>query len=342
RMLAASGARRYPRGMPHAARRPAPVRLALCAALLAAPLGLSGCQAVLVWGAQTFWSHSAPDVPDDIVATRDVVFASRPTGDLLLDVYRPADRAGEPRPVVLYAFGGGWMSGNRHQFTVLDLFRLVDRGYVIATADYRWSTDAIFPAQIHDVKAALRWLRAHADEHGIDPTRVAILGPSAGGHLASLAGTSGDVATLEGATPDTWPGESSRVQAVVDFFGPSELETYRAQHVENGLGNTNSLFFLEMLIGGAVEANPELAASASPMAYLDADDPPFLIIHGDEDPVVPIQQSRRLLAALETAGVDATFRLVPGGDHGRSEAYASDAMMNAIGDFLDRSLGVAP
>ena len=216
--------------------------------LLGASLTLAGCQSAMVWGAQVVWRHSPPDVPEHVEATRDVVFAERPTGALELDVYRPSDRSAGTAPVVLYAFGGGWMSGNRHQIVVLDLLRLVDRGYAVVTADYRWSTDAIFPAQIHDVKAALRWIRAHAGEYGLDPNRVAILGPSAGGHLAALAGTSGGAWPLEGATPATWPEASSDVQAVVDYFGPTALTGYREQHRANGLGSTDRLIFIVKVV----------------------------------------------------------------------------------------------
>jgi len=308
--------------------------------LLGALLTLAGCQSTMVWGAQVVWRHSPPDVPEHVEATRDVVFAERPTGALELDVYRPSDRSTGTAPVVLYAFGGGWMSGNRHQIVVLDLLRLVDRGYAVVTADYRWSTDAIFPAQIHDVKAALRWIRAHAGEYGLDPERVAILGPSAGGHLAALAGTSGGVWPLEGATPATWPDASSDVQAVVDYFGPTALTGYRDQHRANGLGSTDRLIFIELLVGGPIDADPDLTESVSPLRYVDPSDPPFLIIHGDADPVVPIQQSEQLVSALERAGVDVTLRIVEGGDHGRSEEYASTEMFDEIVAFLDRSLGV--
>jgi len=299
---------------------------------------LVGCQTMYVGLAQTFLTHGESAAPDGIDATRDIEFVQTPTGALELDVYRTRNAPEqEPRPVVLYAFGGGWMSGSRHQIVALDLFRLVDRGYALVTADYRWSTDAVFPAQIHDVKAALRWIRENAEQYGFDPNRVAILGPSAGGHLAALAGTSGGVLPLEGGRGD---GSQSRVQAVVDYFGPTDFTVYIDQHRKNGLGNSDSLFFLDMLFGGPLADEPDLVQMANPIRYIDPSDPPFLIIHGDKDPVVPFQQSAMLAAALAKAGVPVTFLRIPDGDHGRDPRYASEELMEEIIQFLDASLAV--
>jgi acetyl esterase/lipase len=284
-----------------------------------------------------------PNVPPGVLAIRDIQFTTTSNGPLNLDLYRREAISQEPLPVVLYVFGGGWLAGDRNQFQMLDLLPLIDRGFALVTSDYRHSTDAIFPAQIHDVKAALRWIRSHAADQGLDPDRVAILGPSAGGHLAALAGTSGGVASLEGELRDWTPLEralSTSVQAVVDFFGPTDFSVYREQHLANGLGNSDRLWFLDLLVGGPVAEKPDLVQMLNPIRYVNPGDPPFLIIHGDRDGVVPIQQSEMLAEALLEAGVDVTLLEIEGGDHGMSEQYKSDWLFEEIITFLDRSLRI--
>ena len=282
-----------------------------------------------------------PEIPSGVLAIRNIEFTSTPNGPLYLDVYRK-ERVGEGlRPVVLFVFGGGWVVGDRNQVQALDLLRLVEHGFIVVTSDYRYSTEAIFPAQINDVKAALRWIHANAVDQGLDPDRVAILGPSSGGHLAALAGTSGGVTSLDGDLRDWTPTErelSTSVQAVVDFFGPTDLRVYREQHRANGLGNNKRLWFLDLLVGGPVAERPDLVQMLNPIRYIDAGDPPFLIIAGDRDPVVPIQQSEMLDDALRRVGVDVTFIRIEGGDHGESPEYRSDWLFERIVAFLDRSL----
>jgi acetyl esterase/lipase len=305
----------------------------------------TGCQSIQIafgrWRAAT----DPPDLPPGTLKIRDIEFVSTPNGPLALDIYRREEPTSNALPVVLFTFGGGWMVGDRNQFQRFGLLRLVDRGYALVTSDYRYSTDAIFPAQIHDVKAAIRWIRANAADQGLDPNRIAILGASAGGHLAALAGTSGDVADLEGDLRDWTPEErtlSTSVQAAIDLFGPTDLLVYEAQHRADGLGNSDRLWFLDFLVGGPVSTHPDLVQKLNPIQYVDQSDPPFLIIHGDQDPVVPFEQSEMLFTALRDAGVEVTLRTVEGGDHGRSEFFRSDAFFEEIVNFLDRSLDRSP
>lgn len=311
---------------------------------LALALTTAGCLSMRMGLARRFSEPAPPPTPAGASALRDVPFATTPDGPLLLDVYRPEVASRDRLPVVLYTFGGGWILGNRHQVGSYGFIRLVDHGYAVVAAQYRHSTSAIFPAQIHDVKAALRWIRLNADDQGFDPDRVAILGPSAGGHLAALAGTAGDVRSLDGELADRAASEtrpSSRVQAVVDFFGPTDLIVYRDQHRENGIGDTQSLdWFLDPFVGGSIEANPDRARMASPIAYVTPDDPPFLIIHGTADEIVPYQQSQMLAAALEHDGVDVTLRTVEGGNHGRTSIYTSPEMLDEIAGWLDAKMPV--
>ncbi len=171
---------------------------------------------------------------------------------------------------------------------------------------YRLSGEARFPAQITDCKAAIRFLRAHAEDYGIDPKRIGGWGGSAGGHLVALLGTTAGVKELEGDAGN--PSQSSAVQAVCDFFGPTNLTPQS--------GWTKTPPQVAQLLGGEVTDKPEFAKLASPVKFVDAKDPPFLIIHGEQDRLVPIAQSEQLYEALRKAGVDATFVRVKNAAHG--------------------------
>lgn len=299
-----------------------------------------GCQTLIVTYARHAMSRPAPEYHEGITSDLGVVFAERESGPLRLDVHRLRDAKPGPRPVVLYAFGGGWFIGEREQVSMLPFERLIDRGYVLVAADYRRAPESIFPAQIQDVKAAIRWIRANAEARNLDPERVAIFGPSAGGHLAALAGTGGDVEEID--DPDRGDdAPSTRLQAVVDFFGPTDLTVYREQHVGNGLGNSDRLFFLDYFMGGPPVENVDRARLANPITWIDRSDPPTFVIHGDADPIVPIQQSEMLVAALREANVFVQFRRVAGGDHGETPVFTSPELMEEIGDFLDAHLRVS-
>ena len=209
-----------------------------------------------------------------------------------------------PFPLILWVHGGGWEGGSKDGGG--PVVNLVGRGYVVASTNYRLSRHAPFPAQIHDVKGAVRYLRANAKKYKIDPDRIGVAGASAGGHLVALLGTSGDVKELEG---DVGPKDvSSRVQCVIDFFGPTDLlKLSPANAKENPVTR---------LLGGSTKDKRELAVSANPITYVSKGDPPILIVHGDKDPVVPLSQSELLHDALKKAGVDATLKVVPEAGHG--------------------------
>lgn len=256
---------------------------------------------------------------------------------LQLDLYRPASLA-TPAPLVLWVHGGGWSGGSR--FPAQSAAELNARGIAVASISYRLTSQAgqfgdqqvSFPAQIHDVKAAVRWLRANAATYGLHAGRIGAWGSSAGGHLVALLGTSGDVGLIEGAV-GVADGHSSRVQAVVDYYGPTDL----LQMVVDGGDAAHDAFnspesvllgfnaadqgigVLRAQAGNAANPYPlyrELARQLNPVAWVDAADPPFLIVHGTADPVVPIGQSRRLRDALLAAGRSAQMIEVPGGAHG--------------------------
>jgi acetyl esterase/lipase len=244
---------------------------------------------------------------------RDVEFAKAGDHALALDLYIPA---GPSKPMlIVYVHGGAWRAGSKSD---MPLGPLLLRGFPVASVDYRLSTEAPFPAQSHDIKAAIRFLRAKGKELGVDPTRIAIAGSSAGGHLAALIGVTAGVKELEG-TLGAFPDESSRVQAIIDLFGASNLETILSQSTEHGLGVRVPA--LQLLLGGQPTEKPELARLASPVAHIDANDPPLLMIHGDADPQMPYQQSVELKAAYEKVRLTVQLETIAGGKHGGKEFY---------------------
>jgi acetyl esterase/lipase len=250
-----------------------------------------------------------------------------------LDVYVP--KAAGRYPALLWIHGGAWSGGDKLAPPVR---YLADRGYVVASTRYRFSSEAPFPAQIQDVKAAVRFLRARAQTYKIDPTRIAVAGESAGGHLASLLATSKGVAALEGAALGH-AAESSAVAAAAPFYGPSDFTLMNAQAEAAGCvdamdhdaeGSPES-----RLVGCTVAADSceESVQAANPIRYVDANDPPFLIQHGARDCTVPPDQSRVLHAALEAAKVESQLVIEPQRDHGGAPFERA-----ALDRFLDRTL----
>jgi acetyl esterase/lipase len=241
----------------------------------------------------------APKLPAGTSVDRDVPYGKHERQKL--DVFVPPGDG--PFPLVLWVHGGGWEGGSKAGGPAMGLLR---EGYAVASTNYRLSQHAPFPAQIEDVKAAVRFLRANAKKYRLDPDRFGAAGGSAGGHLVALLGTAGDVSDLEGSGGHK--DVSSRVACVLDFFGPSDLEKLAA--VKPGDSP------ITRLLGGPVKEKKELADKANPIRYASKDDPPFLIVHGDKDEVVPLSQSELLHNALKKAGVDSTLITVRGGGHG--------------------------
>ena len=245
---------------------------------------------------------------------------------LLLNLYIPKG-ATKPLPLIIYIHGGGWISGGKDDVpdsgdeSPTDL--ILKFGYAAVSLDYRLASftgqtpeDHQFPAQIHDVKGAIRWLRANAKKYNLDSGHFAVWGRSAGAHLASLAGTSGGVPELEGEVGGNLE-YSSKVQAVYDEFGPAVLYDFASQKDQPGAPKEISAnFAVSQLFGSDIALNKERAEKASPTAYATADDPPFLIIHGKGDTTVPYAHSEKLYAALQKAGVEATLKIFDEMGHG--------------------------
>jgi len=268
----------------------------------------------------------------DVQILHDLEYARVGEKSLRLDLYLPQDAPG-PHPTIVWVHGGAWRQGSKENTRAA---RQAERGYAVASINYRLSQEAIFPAQIHDCKAAVRWLRAHAGEYGLDPRRFGAWGGSAGGHLVALLGTSGGVPELEGELGH--PEQSSRVQAVCDFFGPSDF--LRMDDVAGNMAHDAPDSPESQLVGAPIQEHPDLVARANPITYITPGGPPFLIVHGQEDHTVIANQSELLYAALKEAGVEATLHLVPGAGHGFQGATpAQQAQIDAWVDaFFDQHL----
>ena len=239
---------------------------------------------------------------------RDLPYVSNGHERQKLDLYLP-DAKG-PLPLIIWIHGGAFRMGSKLDHVPLEY---IDFGYAVASVNYRLSQHAIFPAQIQDVKAAVRWLRAHAHAYQLDPQRFCAWGPSAGGHLAAMLGTTGKVAGFD---VGEHQGVSSEVQIVVDHFGPTDFLQMDSQRLPDGMVHDPPDSPESELIGGPIQENRELVARANPITYVSSDAPPFLIIHGDKDPLVPFQQSVLLKDALEAVGVPVTLYRVVGEGHG--------------------------
>jgi len=256
---------------------------------------------------------------------RDLPYAVIENTTLKLDLYLP--ESSSPAGLIIWVHGGAWRAGSRDN---VDLKGLVQRGWSIASVDYRLATAARFPAQIHDIKAAIRFLRAHASDFGYPGNRFVIAGSSAGGHLAALVGVTNGESALEGTEGD-FLSVSSSVQAIVDLYGASDLTTILAQSTPQGLAMRKPA--LDLLLGGQPDAKPDLARLASPVFHVDAGDPPLLLLHGDQDPQMPINQSHELQGAYENAGLRVQFTVLHGSAHGGS-AFTDETRLAAIDSFL--------
>ncbi|MBD3295772.1 MAG: alpha/beta hydrolase fold domain-containing protein [Candidatus Omnitrophica bacterium] len=245
---------------------------------------------------------------------------------LLMDLYLPSGSDPAQLPVVLYIHGGGWESGDK-KYSGGWYMPLLGHGFAVASINYRLSGQAPFPAQLYDVKTAVRFLRANAERFGLDPDRIGAFGDSAGAHLAFLLGTTGGLEVFEGDGP--WKSASSRVMAVCGLYGPVDLMALEKKHPFSEPGG-----ILESLLGGPVPERQKVAVMASPISHVSPDDPPFLIVHGEKDLLVPYGQSVALYRQLKARGVDVTLHLVEGAGHGKGFGKATRDII--VEFFLDK------
>lgn len=260
--------------------------------------------------------------------TKNIVYGEVAGKKLLLDLYMPA---GKKDPyLIVWIHGGAWRSGSKESPPT----GMLPYGYALASINYRLSEEAIFPAPIHDIKAAVRYLRANAKKYGYRPDKIILWGSSAGGHLAALAGVTNNDKELEG-NIGMYTRESSSVQVILDFFGPSNFMTILTQSTPHGL--SVRVPALKLLLGKPVEEVPEIAKKASPVYQVDSTDPPMLIVHGDQDIQVPVNQSLELMAVYKKNNLTVQFEAIPGAGHG-GNAYDKKELMETVSKFLDAAL----
>ena len=276
--------------------------------------------AVLTGGAPAFAQQSK--LPDGVKVLRDLEYVPGGHERQKLDLYLP-EKADGPLPVVVWVHGGAWKQGSKSGCPGI---YLAAKGYAVASVGYRLSQHAVFPAQIEDCKAAIRWLRANAKKYNLDPEHVGAWGGSAGGHLVALLGTTAGMKELEG--KDGNLDQSSKVQCVVDWFGPTDFRDNKSTDPKGAVAE---------LLGGLPSKETEKARLASPLAHVSKDSAPFLIVHGDKDTTVRMSQSESLEEALKKAGVPVTLIKLEGAGHSGPE-FRTPEQQKRIEEFFNRYL----
>ena len=274
----------------------------------------------------------ARPLPEGVKPLLNLFYADTDNPRQTLDLFLPEKRKLDaPLPIIVYIHGGGWKNG-RKESGIGKLAPYLETGsFAAASINYRLSGESIWPAQIHDCKAAIRWLKGNAEKYGFDGGRMAVWGNSAGGHLVAMLGVSGGVKALEGKL-GAHLDRDSRVSCVVDFCGPTHLLSMGKfpSNIDHDAPHSPE----SQLIGGALQENKKAANKASPMTYVSKDDAPTLIVHGTEDPLVPFNQAEIFHETLTEAGVKNIFLPMKGMGHGLSGPVVNEAVQ----EFLERQL----
>lgn len=318
------------------------MRRFLSLTVVAAVVGLAACSDQTATGVAVP-EVSAPllDVSSGILATTNVPYASR-SASQKLDIHVPTTGA-KPYPVVLWIHGGGWSSGDKTLNAKNPLLGLLGQGIAIVSVNYRLSGEAKWPAQIQDVKAALRWVRANAAAYQLDPNRIGAWGLSAGGHLAAMLGTTDGVAALTDLSLGN-PTMSEKVKAVTDWFGPVAFLAMDAQLALDGCplfggsGHNAPTSPESKLLGAPIVTVPSRVQSANPRMYVTAGDAKFLIMHGTADCTVPYQQSQGLAQRMNAVVPgSATIQILTGATHGGSP-WTTSVALNPVFAFFKSTL----
>lgn len=265
---------------------------------------------------------------------RDVVFGQAGEVVLKLDIFSPTNE-GQAFPVVMYVHGGGWKMGSKSMLSMIQgPAELLRRGFAVVAINYRLGPDHKFPAMLEDAKCAVRFLRSHAKEFNLDPDHIGAMGDSAGGHLAALLGLTDSRAGFDGT--GGWSNVPSRVQAVVDFYGPTDFSAHTKP-----AGKFERLLLRDGF--GATGPDDPILQRASPITYVSTNAPPFLILHGDHDSLVSIQQSQELHAKLKAAGTSSTFVVITNFSHGFTPlglkaSPTFEELAKLVADFFDQNL----
>ncbi|MFI5455615.1 MAG: alpha/beta fold hydrolase [Isosphaerales bacterium] len=297
-------------------------------------LGIGGCLLILCEFSMAAGGDEPPKAAQPKAAgpkvtfEQDIVYSKIGSSELKLDLARPAEGEGLI-PVIVVIHGGAWRGGNKSDVRAISS-EFVRRGYATVAPQYRFCPKDPFPAQVHDVKAAVRWVKSNAKKYRIDPDRVGAIGFSAGGHLALFLGLTGPNDGLEGDVAAGAP--DSRVRAVVNYFGPTDLAAQDIPDVSKPL--------VKDFLGGSPQEKPEAAAKASPLTFVSKDDAPILTFQGTKDPLVPFTQAIKLAEAMNTAGVPGRVELLVGAQHGWAGAELERTVDETF-RFFDRYLGKA-
>lgn len=280
--------------------------------------------------------HDVPP-PKGVRAEKDIQYVPGGDESQRLDIYVPEKPSDKPLPLIVCIHGGGWRGGSKAGCPAMGM---IPMGYAVASVEYRFSQKAIFPAQIQDCQAAIRWLRANSKKYNFDPDRFGVWGGSAGGHLVALVGTSGGKKAFApiGGNED----QSDRVQAVCDFFGPADFNTVMQQAADDQ--NVKNIFKFNTpadpyscLIGVPLNSDKQKGDAVSPVHYVSKDNPPVLILHGTHDALVPYAQSVEFASALKEKGVPVYLQTLPGSGHG-GPAFGKPAAVKLIEQFFDKYL----
>jgi len=279
-------------------------------------------------------SRVRPLFPDKAIVYGDIPYAGDTLQKHLLDIYLP-ENAGSKTPLVVWIHGGAWMLNDKYadmSYMKSTVRGILDSGYALASINYRYSTDAVFPAQIQDCNQAVEFLYQHAEQYQIDRNRIAVIGFSAGGHLASLLGLSNNNAVREFYPPSGKP--HFRIKCVLDFYGASDF-IMLANNPDTAVNNVRNP--VSLLLGALPVERPDLAKRASPVSYVDKNDPPFLIVQGEKDPSVPNTQSKILHSWLTLAGVRNELIVVPNAPH-YGEMFDAEYIRKRLFAVLKESL----
>ena len=270
--------------------------------------------------------------PSETIFHQNVPYANDTLKKHLLDIYLPA-KTTTKLPLVIWVHGGAWMLNDKYAdmgYMKTTVRTFIEKGYAFASIDYRHSTTAIFPAQIQDCNQAIEFLYTNAAKYNIDKNRIALIGFSAGGHLASLLALSSNNNVI-----DFYPAKkktSFQIKAVLDFYGPSDFLSMTAAGDPNMTGDP-----ISTLLGAAPLKRPDLSKTASPSTYVDKNDPPFFIVHGEKDESVPYQQSVLLQSYLNLANVKNELTIVKDAPH-YGVMFDSEEIRVKLFDFLAKNL----
>lgn len=296
-------------------------------------------------------------IPDNVEYLPDIEYSNANGKSLKLDLLYPSPMPRERLPALMHIHGGGWKTGSRKSLLSI---HLAMEGFVVANIDYRLAGEAYFPAQLHDCKTAIRWLRANADRYNIDADNIGVWGGSAGGHLSGIVATTGDAKGLEG--NGEWGEFSSAVQAAIVLCGPMDLRKSNiwginvldtvAKRIRNNFSDSqeirsafsevdNGLDTMKRFLGENLQENDERFDMASPIKYVKPGQPPFLLIYGELDPIVPTEQGREFYKALQEAGTEATLIIINDENHGFAIRNI-ELLMPHITNFYNKHLKKTP